>query len=208
MDEQLGKAKFYVWFDTEYSDLELETASLLQVAVLITDTSLRRVLPQEEDVCLAIRLAERQTLSPWVEKNLPDLARACRSSKAVDLAQADERLAAYVDKIVGLPKERENQRPVLAGNSVHSDWWMIRRFLPLFRRRLHYRHLDVTAFKLEWQLIHPEDEFDKENPELIKRYFPEAHMVSGGRHDAYYDIQASIAELAFYRQVFFSPNRS
>jgi oligoribonuclease (3'-5' exoribonuclease) len=33
--------QFYVWFDTEYSDLELDTARLLQVAALITDRSLK-----------------------------------------------------------------------------------------------------------------------------------------------------------------------
>jgi oligoribonuclease (3'-5' exoribonuclease) len=108
-----------------------------------------------------------------------------------------------------------NQRPVLAGNSVHTDWWLARRFLPLFSSRLHYRHLDVTALKLEWQRLHPDVEsgascssieasclsFEKENPEIIRRYFPEAVLSgAGSRHDAYYDVQASIAELAFYRR--------
>ncbi|MBA4395446.1 MAG: hypothetical protein C0407_17995 [Desulfobacca sp.] len=86
---------------------------------------------------------------------------------------------------------------------------MIRRFLPRFLGRLHYRHLDVTAFKLEWQRLHPDKEFEKENPEIIRRYFPEAYLTdSGSRHDAYYDLQASIAELAFYRQAFFQTIQS
>lgn len=196
----------YVWFDTEYSELELEKAVLLQVAVLITDTALKRRLPPEQDIRLAIRLPEGKTISPWVEQYLPDLARACRSPEAVDLTLADDRLAAYVDLVAGLPKAREDQRPVLAGNSVHADWWLIRRFLPRFLGRLHYRHLDVTAIKLEWQLLHPDQEFEKEKPEIIRRYFPEACLTeSGSRHDAYYDLQASIAELAFYRQAFFRP---
>jgi len=198
--------KFYVWFDTEYSTLELESALLLQVAALITDTSLRRVLPPEQDVRLTIRLPEGQRISPWIEQNLPDLVRACRSSAAVDIAVADERLAAYVDVVAGLPAERVNQRPILAGNSVHADWWLIRRFLPNFLNRLHYRHLDVTAFKVEWMHLHPGVEFQKEDPETINRYFPGAVLPeSGGRHDAYYDLQASIAELAFYRRHLFLP---
>jgi oligoribonuclease len=208
MEKNPADGNYYVWFDTEYSDLDLEKASLLQVAVLITDTALKRVLPPEEDVRLTIQLPAGQSLSPWVEEHLPDLANACRSPQAVDLVQADERLAAYVDKVAGRPKEREDQRPILAGNSIHADWWMSRRFLPHFLRRLHYRHLDVTAFKLEWQLIQPRQEFEKENPEMIKRYFPEANIAAEGRHDAYYDLQASIAELAFYRQKFFVTNRS
>jgi oligoribonuclease len=196
-----SKASCYVWFDTEYSTLELESARLLQVAALATDTSLNRLSPPDQDVRLAIRLSEGQSLSPWVEENLPDLVRACRSPQAVTLSEADARLAAYVDSLVGPPTEKKNRRPVLAGNSIHADWWLIRRFLPLFLGRLHYRHLDVTTVKLEWQRLYPTREFNKEDPQLIAQYFPEAWPVGGeGRHDAYYDIQASIAELAFYRK--------
>jgi oligoribonuclease (3'-5' exoribonuclease) len=204
MIEQPKEDKFYVWFDTEYSDLELDTAVLLQVAAMITDTSLRRVLPPECDVQLAIRVPDDTTISPWVEQNLPDLVSACRSPGAVDIAEADRCLAAYVDTVAGLPAVRENNRPVLAGNSLHADWWFIRRFLPCFLSHLHYRHLDVTAFKLEWERLHPDRMFEKENPENIQNNFPEAILgVSSSRHDAYYDVQASIAELAFYRRYFF-----
>jgi oligoribonuclease len=192
---------YYVWFDTEYTGLELEKAQLLQVAALITDTELRRVLPRERDVILPIRISDGSAVSPWVEQNLPDLVGKCRSPMAADLAEADRRLAAYVDAVVGPPAEHEKQRPVLAGNSVHADWWLVHRFLPKFRGRLHYRHLDVTAFKLEWLRIAPETEFAKENPEMVRQYFHEAELpASESRHDAYYDLQASIAELAFYRR--------
>jgi oligoribonuclease len=204
MNNLVKADQFYVWFDTEYSTLELETAFLLQVAALVTDTSLRRVLPPEQDVRLTIRVPAGGTLSPWVEQHLPHLVKASQSSEAVDIEVADECLAAYVDAGVGFPAERENQRPVLAGNSIHADWWLIRRFLPRFLSRLHYRHLDVTAFKLEWKHLHPEKEFEKENPEIIGRYFPEAVLpASDGRHDAYYDLQASVAEMAFYRRFLF-----
>jgi oligoribonuclease len=207
MTESEGQFKradqFYVWFDTEYSTLELDTACLLQVAALITDTSLNRVLPPEQDIRLAIRIPVGKTISPWVEENLSELVRTCRSPQAVDLVLADERLAGYVDTVAGVPNQQKNLRPVLAGNTIHADWWLIRRFLPRFLNRLHYRHLDVTALKLEWMRLHPEKEFQKENPEIIRRYFSEALLPdSRGRHDAYYDLQASIAELAFYRRHF------
>ena len=207
MKQQTDKAHgFYIWFDAEYSSLELETACLLQVAALITDTSLRRVLPQEKDVRLTLRLPDGITPSPWVEQNLPELIKVCRSSDAVDIAEADNRLAAYVDAVAGLPSELESQRPVLAGNSIHEDWWLVRRFMPRFISRLHYRHLDVTALKLEWKRLHTDAEFDKGNPDVIRQYFPEAVFpVSCNLHDAYYDLQASIAELAYYRKHLFHP---
>jgi oligoribonuclease len=204
MNDPIRGDQFYVWFDTEYSTLELEDALLLQVAALITDSSLKRVLTPAQDVRLTIQVPPGETLSPWVEKHLPDLVKTCRSSEAVEREVADERLAAYVDAAAGIPAGREDKRPVLAGNSIHADWWLIRRFLPRFLSRLHYRHLDVTAFKLEWELLHPDLKFEKENPEFIGRYFPEAVLpVSDSRHDAYYDLQASIAELAYYRRFLF-----
>jgi oligoribonuclease len=190
----------YVWFDTEYSDLELETATLLQVAAIITDTSLRRVLPRKRDLSLAIRLPHGVGASAWVEQNLPDLLNTCRSPAAVDISEADNLLSAYVDAAQGAPKDRKDERPVLAGNSVHADWWLVRRFLPRFLSRLHYRLLDVTAFKLEWKRLHPDTEFQKENREMIRTYFPEATLIPGGRHDAHYDVEASIAEMGFYRK--------
>lgn len=205
MDDHLkmndSNPSYYIWFDTEYSTLELESALLLQVSALVTDTDLKRCSTPDQDVRLTIRLPEDQTLSPWVEENLPDLVRACRSPEAVSLTEADARLAALVDSIAGPPAEKESRRPVLAGNSIHADWWLARRFLPGFLGRLHYRHLDVTTLKLEWQRQHPEREFKKEDPEIIARYFPQAFLsASGTRHDAYYDIQASIAELSYYRR--------
>jgi len=197
---------YLVWFDTEYYGLDLEKAHLLQVAALITDRSLRRVLPGETDIRMAIRLPSEATVSPWVEENLPELVAACRCSRAVDLPEADRLLAAYVDAVAGPPSEQENRRPILAGNTVHADWWLAQKYLPQFTRRLHYRHLDVTALKLEWQERHPDREFEKENPDNVKRYFSQACLrAADTRHDAYYDIQASIAELAFYRRHLFRP---
>jgi oligoribonuclease (3'-5' exoribonuclease) len=109
-------------------------------------------------------------------------------------------LSAYVDSVLGSPAELESERPILAGNSIHADWWLAQRYLPRFMSRLNYRHLDVTAFKLEWKRLHPEKDISKDKKKFIRRYFPEAHLPkSGSHHDAYFDVQASIAELAFYR---------
>jgi len=191
----------YVWFDTEFTSLDLEKAWLLQVAALITDSGLKRVLPPEKDLSLSIRLAPGVEVSEWVEENLPDLLKKCRSPQAVEVAEADRLLAAYVDEAAGPPAETEKTRPVLAGNSVHMDWMIARRFLPLFSGRLHYRHLDVTSFKLEWQRLHPGSDVDKDEKKFILRHFPGAVLPGAeARHSAYFDIQASIAELAFYRE--------
>ena len=72
------------------------------------------------------------------------------------------------------------------------------RELPGFASRLHFRILDVTALKLEW--THRGGKaFEKETPDQIRAAFPAADLEGDARHDAYYDAQASIAELAHYR---------
>ncbi len=81
-----------VWFDTEYTTLEIEDALLLQVAALITNEKLCRVLPPEQDVNLFIRIPEEKQVSSWVEEHLPDLVKKCRSPEAVDINDADNAL--------------------------------------------------------------------------------------------------------------------
>lgn len=206
MNEKNGRDEerlFYVWFDTEYTDLDIEGASLMQVAALVTDGALRPLAAArgEPYVRLPIRLPAAAAVSSWVEEHLKDLVDLCRSGEAATMEEADRRLVALVDSVAGEPAPRERDRPLLAGNSIHVDWWFVVRFLPQFRSRLNYRLLDVSSFKTEWKQINRDLIFDKESPEMIRHYFPEAHLPpTQGRHDAWYDLQASIAELAFYRR--------
>jgi len=192
----------YAWFDTEYSSLDLEEAVILQVALLITDSALERVLPAERDLRLTVKLPEGAEVSPWVQEHLPDLVEQCRSSAAIPIAEVDDRLCAYLSAAVESLGGGTDLRPLLAGNSIHADWWLARRFLPRFLERLHYRQLDVTALKLEWKRLHG-DEFDKEMAGNVVKWFPSANVNALEKHDAYYDVQASIAELAFYRRHLF-----
>jgi len=198
------RSRIYLWFDTEFTTLDLERARPLQASLLITDHRLRRLLPAEDDVRVAIRLPPRARVSPWSRRHLKELLQVCRSSAAVTVEEADRRLAALVDRAAGRPLRQESRRPVLAGNSIHADWRIAQRFFPRFAARVNYRHLDVTSLKLQWQArrnADPKDEFVKEDAALIRRLFPEASLErAGARHDAYYDVQASIAELAFYRR--------
>jgi oligoribonuclease len=190
----------YLWFDTEYSDLNIEQASLLQVAAILTDADLQRLHPPEQDLKLYVRLPAETPVSPWVEENLREVLRICRSELALDVAEVERQLVAMIDRYVILPAGEDKRRPILAGNSVHADWWLARRYLPKFIARLHYRHLDVTALKLQWQDWHGGPTFEKDNLDSMRTYFPGAIAgLESGRHDAHYDVQASIAELNFYR---------
>ncbi|MFA7257258.1 MAG: exonuclease domain-containing protein [Kiritimatiellales bacterium] len=189
----------YVWFDTEFTSLELDEAQLLQVAVMLTDKDLKRITPPEEDLNFYIRLSDAVPLSPWVEKNLPELVKKCRSHAALTLAEVDKQLTAFVDRWCRTPTKTIQKRPIMAGNSVHNDWVLARKFLPTFVSRLHYRLLDVSALKIQWFDQTDGAEFAKDDAKTVKKYFPEADLRRLRQHDACYDIVASAAELAYYR---------
>lgn len=193
----------YVWFDTEYTSLDLDNACLLQVAAFATDTKLKRLAPPEEDINFYVKLDPHTELSGWIQKNLPKLVEKCRSDEALSVQEIDQKLTAYVDKWAGTPMKTIQRRPVMAGNSVHNDWFLARKFLPNFVSRLHYRIQDVSSLKLEW-FIRDGEEFDKENPQLVTKYFPEADISKLRQHDAYFDIVASAAELDYYRHKLFA----
>lgn len=191
----------YLWFDTEFTTLEFEHAQLLQVALIITTPELERLTPAQEDINLYIRPPDPAQLSPWVQENLQHVLRHCRGERAIAPAEVDERLCAAIDRCLGAPDPDIGRRPVIAGNSVHADYYLSRRLLPGLLQRCHYRILDISALKLLWLRRTGAEPFDKEKPDLVRRYWPGARIEPDGlTHDAYYDVQASIAELAFYQR--------
>ena len=191
----------YLWFDSEFTSLDPDQGRLLQVALLVTDSKLNRRTPPAHDVNLCIRLGPDVPVSAWVAENLAGLLAQCRSERAVSIEEADRRLAALVDEAVGPVAGDIKCRPVLAGNTVHMDIVLVRKFLPEFARRLHYRLLDVSTVKVLWNDWFPGKAFDKDKAGLIRRCLPTGmELPTAGEHDAYYDIHASLAELNYYRQ--------
>lgn len=196
----VNPAPGYLWIDAEFSSLELEDAEILQVALMATDSNLKRLAPPEKDLVLFIKRPDTRGISPWVKEHIPHIVKGCMGPNAVSIDDAEVRLCGYIDQVMGPIKENPSDRPLIAGNSVHNDWYLFRRWFPGILRRSHYRLLDVSTFKTQWtdwwgQPIPPKDD-----PAFIRTHFPGACIQDGmAEHDAYFDIQASIAELAFYR---------
>lgn len=200
-NEEISPA--YLWFDTEFTSLDLNEARLLQVAMLITDVNLNRLSSPEQDVNLYISLGANDKVSDWVQQNLADLLAKCRTPQAVSIEHADQKLATLVDSVVGSANQSIKLRPILAGNTVHMDMAMAGKFLPELGKRLHYRMLDVSTMKILWNDWQQGPAFEKETTEQVRKYIPfDSAYLTGGEHDAYYDIHASIAELNYYRRLF------
>jgi len=188
----------YLWFDAEFTSLELETAGLLQVAAMATDANLQRILPADQDLNLFIQPEAGQEISPWVLENIPQIVEKANHPDAISIAEADQTLAAYVEAVMA--QADSEHPPLLAGNSIHNDWHLARRLLPTFMSKLHYPLLDVSTVKT----LHAAagNEVPEKDEAFVTTHFPAAVIADdAAAHDAYYDIQASAAELAYYQSL-------
>lgn len=190
----------YLWFDTEFSSLDLNEARLLQIALVMTDSELNRLLPPEDDLTLYIRLERETVLSSWVQENLAELIAQCKGAGAVRVRDADMIIRRYLEQHLGPQREEIMKRPVLAGNSLQCDWILALRDLPSLIAFLHYRILDVSSWKVHWNGRKMGPMFSKSDKAMVKRHFPGVFNAGGSKHDAHYDVLASIAELNFYTQ--------
>ena len=196
-------SSYLVWFDTEYTSLDLEQARLAQVAMVVTDPQGRRVASPEQDLVTPVRLPAGVPVSDFLARECPALVARCRADETPTVETVDQQLAARLEEILGPVPAQVKHRPVLAGNSIHCDWWLARRFLPRFLARLHYRQLDVSSLKILWVTAGLGPEFKKDDPALLQDYLPGwSAPTQASRHDAWYDVMCSLAELNYYRKNF------
>lgn len=165
------------WIDLEMTGLDPQRHVILQAAVIITDAELQ---PLESYVCDVWQPPEAlDAMVPFVramhEKNgLID--RVVKSE--VHLEHAEQELLARVAGHCPYPA-------TICGNTVGADKAFIERYMPGLAGYLHYRILDVSSLKLLAQMWNPGARFAKPTTR---------------EHDALFDIENSIAELAHYRK--------
>lgn len=173
-----------VWVDCEMTGLELGSDLLIEVAALVTDSDLN-VLGEGIDVVIGATADELA--------RMPDVVRDMHATSGltdavlastVTLAEAEERVLAYIKAYVPEPKKAP-----LCGNSIGTDRGFLVRDMPELDAWLHYRMVDVSSVK-----------------ELARRWFPRAYFNSpkkGGGHRALADILESVQELRYYRSTVF-----
>jgi oligoribonuclease (3'-5' exoribonuclease) len=201
--------RLYCWFDSEYTTLELERARLLEVALIVTDDALLPLPGTPKDVpedllrrdgfSAFLTPPPEAEISAHVKENYRPLLERCRR-EGRSAEEVDACLSSYMDSFPETRLANVHDRPVLAGNSIYADYFLARKFLPRFLSHLNYRLFDVTTLKLEWLFHYREKKFEKlGSPEVLQALYRGLDPIAGKKHHAYYDVQASITELAFYR---------
>jgi oligoribonuclease len=174
-----------VWVDCEMTGLDLVHDALIEVAALVTNANLE-VLGDGVDLVVKPSDAALAQMGDFV-RNMHDASGLLDALHAgLSLPEAEERVLDYVREYVTEPR-----RAPLAGNTIGTDRSFLARDMATFESYVHYRSVDVSSIK-----------------ELARRWFPRAYYQSpakSGNHRALVDIQESIEELRYYRDVIFVP---
>ena len=133
-----------VWIDLETSGLRPDHDVVLEIAVSLADLSSPFDARPAYHAVLYARPAK--TLDPKVlemhTKNGLFAECACPGARS-DFDRIEEELLALVPEV-----DDPNEKPVLAGSSVHFDHEFLKAEFPKFAARLSHRHYDVSAVKL------------------------------------------------------------
>lgn len=165
-----------LWVDLEMTGLDPEQDRILEVAAITTDwdftesgtfEAVQHVDPE--------RIKQRMVGEFWEKFAHVREALVAQNEEGTPAEEVEERLLAFVDE--HFPGDVP---VVLAGNSIHQDRKFIDREWPRLAKRLHYRMLDVSSWKL-----------------VMQGKYGVTH-AKGEAHRALDDIRESIAELADY----------
>lgn len=166
-----------LWLDMEMTGLEPTTDKPLEIALIATDWDFKEIATLDSGIGQPAEvITPLLDANPFYKKfpaNKKALLKLCGHSP--DIAVVERQVMDFVKA------HFDTTRPVLlAGNSIHQDRRFIRAHMPFFEQQLHYRMLDVSAWKMVF-----EGKFQKE-------------FKKSEAHRALDDIRESIEELKFY----------
>ncbi len=171
------KAKI-LWVDLEMTGLDANNDLILEVAAIATDWDFKEIATYEgivknEDMTLEERLTANSVFwdaNPESKKGL-----LAQNVHGKELSEVEDELLKFIDE------HFDDEKPVLlGGNSIHMDRRFVVSQWPRLDARLHYRMLDVSAWKVVFE--------GKYRKKFAK---PEEHRALG-------DIRGSIMELKYY----------
>ena len=169
----MKKAKL-LWIDLEMTGLDPVKDRICEVAAIATDMELNEIANYQAVVKVPEELMDERMVGEFWEKN-----RASRD--ALKSQNKDGKPIKEVEKeLIALIDQNCDKELYLAGNSIHQDRKFIEREMPELNSRLHYRMLDVSAWKVYFE-------------NALNKKFTKPDV-----HRALDDIKGSIEEFKWY----------
>lgn len=165
-----------LWIDLEMTGLDPVNDRILEVAAIATDWDFKEIARLEAVKKVGPSLMKKRMVGEFWEKySGVRQALIAQNDTGKNGRTVENELIAFIDEHF-----EPDERVILAGNSIHQDRKFIENEWPRLNDRLHYRMLDVSAWKVVFE--------GKYRKKFAK---PEAHR-------ALEDIQGSIQELKYY----------
>ncbi len=165
-----------LWIDLEMTGLDPKEDRILEVAAIATDWDFQEIARYEAVKKVGPNLMKQRMVGEFWE-NYSDVRDSlmAQNENGKNGRTVENELLAFINEHFA------SDKPVLlAGNSIHQDRKFIENEWPRLNEKLHYRMLDVSAWKVVFE--------GKYKKKFAK---PEAHR-------AMEDIQGSIEELQYY----------
>ena len=165
-----------MWVDLEMTGLDPVEDRILEVGAIITDWDFKEIARFEAVKKVGPNLMKQRMVGEfWDEFSDVRDALLAQNADGKNGRTVENELLAFIDEHIGT-----EGKVLLAGNSIHQDRRFIANEWRRLDARLHYRMLDVSAWKVVF-----EGKFKK------KFAKPEAHRAID-------DIRGSIEELQYY----------
>ena len=171
-----------VWMDLEMTGLEPETDRVLEIATIITNSSLE-VIAEGPVFVVHQSDAVLSGMDDWNTTHHTNSGLVARvKSEGISEAEAEQKTLDFIKNYV------EEGKSPRCGNSIGQDRRFLVKYMPKLEAYLHYRNIDVSSIK-----------------ELAMRWRPDVlkGISKRGNHRALDDIMESIEELRRYRTSFF-----
>lgn len=169
----MKKAKL-LWIDLEMTGLDPIKDRILEVAAIATDMQLHQIATYEAVIKVPdVLMKERMVGAFWDHNPTALTALQAQNKTGKPIEEVESELLNFINQYFG-------KELYLAGNSIHQDRKFIEREMPQLNSRLHYRMLDVSAWKIYFE-------------NALHRKF-----VKPENHRALDDINGSIEELKWY----------
>jgi oligoribonuclease len=173
-----------IWIDLEMTGLDPLVERIIEIATVVTDSYLN-ILAEGPSIVIHQDDSLLDEMDEWNtnQHGSSGLIQRVRDSQVSESEAMNITLDFLRDWVPA-------GKSPMCGNTIGQDRRFLVRYMPELADFFHYRNLDVSSVK-----------------ELVRRWKPELldGFIKKGSHLAMDDVYDSIAELAYYREMFIRP---